>query len=948
MGRPPSCGGCPLHSVNPSGGFSAPDGLFTKGVVMVGEALGEEEEAEGKAFVGKSGHFLFNQLKRVGIERDDFLITNTVWCRPPNNKLVGMGWEKGAVAHCSPNLDGVLEGALKRSRAAGFKRLVILVLGKTAFKRVMGFEDKRDAQILSKYHWAYPFWSERYQAEVIAAPHPAFLIRGNQHLVPVLQFCAQRAVEIATEGVSPVKGIFLEDPLPRQFSEWVDGYLRELETNPATTYLSYDIETPYKGDKDEDEVGKEDAEGDPTFTILRCGFAYRPWEGVSIRWGAEYMKDLMRLFGSKGPKVGWNSSLFDSHRVRKQVGFEGGDIDGMRAWHTLNSALPKALGFVTPFYVHNARMWKHLNHARPAYYNILDAVYALQNWLGIQEDLKEGGQWEIFDSHVTKVREIFDYMGKMGVERDSELRDRLERELKVLVRDSWEVIEGAIPQEILKIKAFERAPSDTTGLIQIEGRRKTFKCSLCGALDVKADHFKSVGVKKLKGGAPENPCLGGVKEPTEVPATQWARREPFKLSNSSLQRYQRHMDHRSIIDSKKAKETEGSGITFDEKALMRLEKLYPKDPLYPKIVTFRRWGKLISTYVGETQADGTIRGGLPVGEDGRIHAIISDDPTTLRSNCKSPNLQNLPRGGDHISSQIRDMIKAQEGSVLIANDFSGIEALLVGYEARYPAYMRLAKRDVHSYYTAYALYELEKGKRISANDLPQLDWDDDRLFGRLAEIKREFKEDRNNLYKHLVHAANFAQTPHGAAEKILLETGIEYPVALVKRVMGVYFELFPKIRDWQKEVLAQADKDGYLQNAFGYIHRFNRAYDWEKIGDQWQARPGRDSNRIIAFKPQSSAAGIIKESLLRMFFGRFEEIGAYLRLLIHDENLLEVPLGKERGVFEILREEMERPVQAMPLPAEWGMGDYLTVATEGKIGFRWGSMKEWDGVKEWR
>jgi uracil-DNA glycosylase len=40
--------------------------------MVVAEALGKDEEQEGMALVGKSGYQLFQQLKRIDIEREDF------------------------------------------------------------------------------------------------------------------------------------------------------------------------------------------------------------------------------------------------------------------------------------------------------------------------------------------------------------------------------------------------------------------------------------------------------------------------------------------------------------------------------------------------------------------------------------------------------------------------------------------------------------------------------------------------------------------------------------------------------------------------------------------------------------------------------------------------------------------------------------------------------------
>jgi uracil-DNA glycosylase family 4 len=156
--KPSSCVGCPLYSGpfgRPNGGFSRPDGTGTNGVLMVGEALGENEEQAGFAFVGKAGHFFFTQLNRVGIQRDDFYIHNTISCRPPDNKLAKMPWEKGCIEWCAPNLDRVIAEA--RSIAIANKRhFTILTVGKIAFKRVMGYTPKDP--IMGVDYLNYPFW----------------------------------------------------------------------------------------------------------------------------------------------------------------------------------------------------------------------------------------------------------------------------------------------------------------------------------------------------------------------------------------------------------------------------------------------------------------------------------------------------------------------------------------------------------------------------------------------------------------------------------------------------------------------------------------------------------------------------------------------------------------------------------------------------------------------
>jgi DNA polymerase I-like protein with 3'-5' exonuclease and polymerase domains len=105
------------------------------------------------------------------------------------------------------------------------------------------------------------------------------------------------------------------------------------------------------------------------------------------------------------------------------------------------------------------------------------------------------------------------------------------------------------------------------------------------------------------------------------------------------------------------------------------------------------------------------------GPDGRVHTTFGHNPSSLRLCSFDPNMQNIPRGGAGEDNWVKEMFVAPEGSTFWERDFSGIEAVLVGYFAGSPGYTRLAKRDVHSFYTAYALNALDPG-RVLASDLP--------------------------------------------------------------------------------------------------------------------------------------------------------------------------------------------------------------------------------------
>jgi uracil-DNA glycosylase len=79
-----SCIQCPLHATRTK---AVPgEGSPSARVMLIGEAPGREEDRRGQPFVGAAGRFLDEVLAGSGVDRSDLFITNTVKCRPENNR----------------------------------------------------------------------------------------------------------------------------------------------------------------------------------------------------------------------------------------------------------------------------------------------------------------------------------------------------------------------------------------------------------------------------------------------------------------------------------------------------------------------------------------------------------------------------------------------------------------------------------------------------------------------------------------------------------------------------------------------------------------------------------------------------------------------------------------------------------------------------------------------
>lgn len=70
-------------------------------LLFVGEGPGEEEDRQGKPFVGKAGELLTKMIGAMELTREEVYIANVVKCRPPGNRNP----EADEIEACRPFLD---------------------------------------------------------------------------------------------------------------------------------------------------------------------------------------------------------------------------------------------------------------------------------------------------------------------------------------------------------------------------------------------------------------------------------------------------------------------------------------------------------------------------------------------------------------------------------------------------------------------------------------------------------------------------------------------------------------------------------------------------------------------------------------------------------------------------------------------------------------------------
>lgn len=564
--RPSACRGCPLDSI--SSGFMKPD-TGTNGVLLLGEALGENEANEGRPFVGKAGFKLSRLLEWAGFDRKDFSIANAAWCRPPDNKLEGTSYELPAIAHCRTAHWGKLLASHR----------VIVPLGNVATNAMINRKG-----ILSIRGYVWP--GEGYH--VIPTVHPSFLNRGMSKWSSPFINDIQKAVTLARVGMPPQVTNYLLDPSPMQAYQWAQRYREALRNDPSIR-LAFDIETPGKPE-DDDETDTDSDAPDRTWNIERISFAYRPLEAISFAWAPEYMAAVKMALEGPGELVVWNAG-FDVPRLQRcGIRFGGLIHDGMIAWHILHSDLPKSLRFVATFTCPWQPAWKHLSGAKPALYSATDSCVETRSMTVIESELRKTGLWEVYERDVLELDPILVHMHDVGMPVDEEVRIDRAVKLATVQAEVYGRMAECVPIEARKIeKVFVKTPKDTTGLCVRPGSRIVPCCARCGYEKPGKPHFKCYK-KKV------NVCAGAGCTQRTCDIDEWYRLADFTPSRDQLTRY--HQWLRRPLPTVWDKKAGRKKVSFGEEQLRTMIERYPTDTLYPAILEWRAISKLASTYIG--------------------------------------------------------------------------------------------------------------------------------------------------------------------------------------------------------------------------------------------------------------------------------------------------------------------------------------------------------------
>jgi DNA polymerase I len=330
------------------------------------------------------------------------------------------------------------------------------------------------------------------------------------------------------------------------------------------------------------------------------------------------------------------------------------------------------------------------------------------------------------------------------------------------------------------------------------------------------------------------------------------------------------------LEMPKTKRTK-TGYTTDADAL---QSLFDKTghPFLQHLLTHRDATRLKVTVDGLLNA---------VASDGRIHTTFNQTiAATGRLSSTEPNLQNIPIRTD-AGRRIRDAFVVGEGpqgayAELMTADYSQIEMRIMAHLSKDEGLIEAFNtgEDLHSFVASRAF-------GVPIDEVT-------------AELRRRVKA--------MSYGLAYGLSAYGLAAQLKIST------EEAKEQMDQYFDRFGGIRDYLRDVVDQARKDGYTSTVFG-----RRRYLPELDSSNRNVREAAERAALNA-PIQGSAADIIKVAMINVDIALKEaELKSRMLLQVHDELLFEVADGERDAVEKLVREQMGN-AYPLDVPMEVSVG----------------------------
>ncbi|AIY78677.1 DNA polymerase I [Clostridium botulinum 202F] len=296
-----------------------------------------------------------------------------------------------------------------------------------------------------------------------------------------------------------------------------------------------------------------------------------------------------------------------------------------------------------------------------------------------------------------------------------------------------------------------------------------------------------------------------------------------------------------------------------------LEKLIDKHPIITKVMYYRQITKINSTYVE----------GLKnvIDIDGCIHSNFNQTVTTTgRLSSTEPNLQNIPIKYE-MGKEIRKVFIPQESDdILISCDYSQIELRVLAHVADDKNMIDAFEHhsDIHTK-TASEVFKVP-----------------------VDEVTSTMRSNAKAVNFGIVYGISDFSLAQDL--KITKKEAAEY--------MAIYFERYPKIKEYLNYVSEYAKEKGYV------LTILNRRRFIPEIKSSNKIVKALGERLAMNAPIQGSAADIIKLAMVNVYNKlREKNLNSELILQVHDELILNVKKDEFDIVKQLVIEEMEKAIK---------------------------------------
>lgn len=410
------------------------DGPLNAEVVILGEGPGETEARKGQPFVGGSGTFLWDCLRKYGLHRANCYVTNVV---KRQISLSRKGNERNIVHRDElEQWIGLCKWELEQLPNVK----IILCMGNFALECItgnIGILNWRGS-VLSPY--TLP---NGRQGSVVCTINPAYALRELK-LEPIFQMDCNKLHRVQNGTFKPHNIEAIINPSFSQARKFIRDLTKSSET-PALDVESINGETACIG-----------LSNDPHVAMCinwRDGHSNR----YSVSEETDLLLEIQKLCDSH--KVIAQNGQFDAYWLRLKDWLSitvGWDI--LLGHHTLYPQLPHSLAFLTaqytnhPFYKDEGKSWKEGGDIDDFWrYNCKDA--ALTKYIQVREfkELQQQGLLEFFQNHVMRATPHLISATVHGIAIDPEHKRRVANlvaeDVQRKLEEIYRIIHELLPNE---------------------------------------------------------------------------------------------------------------------------------------------------------------------------------------------------------------------------------------------------------------------------------------------------------------------------------------------------------------------------------------------------------------------------------------------------------------------------------------------------------------------